>query len=102
MPCRGKSSRRRILPDGLHVATIYSRQRQARRATAIRRNTVCAGLPKARTTTRCRGRVRRRRYVDAKAQVLDLPGNLVPEAFSSNGRHAVRVGLRARGCPRSL
>ncbi len=69
------------VPDGLHVATISPDGRLA--AYSDSPDYSLRGLPKGRTTTRVA-------VVSANGttpvQVLDLPGNLVPEAFSSSGR----------------
>ncbi|MEO8695248.1 MAG: hypothetical protein ABI658_17115 [Acidimicrobiales bacterium] len=75
--------RRANVPDGLHVAAISADGRFVAYSESPEYG--LRGIPKARTTTRV-AVVASASARDAKAQVLDLPGNLVPEAFSSNGR----------------
>jgi len=71
------------VPEGLHVAAISADGRYAAYSDAPEYG--LRGLPKARTTTRV-AVVSPSTNREAKAQVWDFPGNLVPEAFSSNGR----------------
>jgi hypothetical protein len=76
--------RRANVPDGLRVAAIsangnliaYSDPPEYGRR----------GLPAGRATTRV-AVVGASTVRDAPAKVLDVPGNLVPEAFSTDGRH---------------
>lgn len=80
----GEQIRTASVPEGLHVSAISANGNFIAYSDAP--DYGLRGLPKGRTTTRV-AIVAPSSQRDAPAKVLDLRGNLIPEAFSTDGRH---------------